>query len=354
MEYRHVVAEFFGQVWALHRAKFDEIKAVLQARASGVRLSDEEIRARVGSPRHAADHGIFDPEADAIFWAHPDGDFRAADGRQAAAPARGQVVAVVGIYGTIIPRASLMAESSGLASTERIAARVRAAVNDPAVSGIVLDIDSPGGAVLGAQELAAEIRAARKIKPVEAVANYQALSLAYWYASQASRLTASPSAQLGSIGVFAEHADISKALEAEGVNVTLISYGKNKTLGNPYEPLSDDARAELEKHVEEFGRAFESDVAKGRGVPVADVRAKFGQGLMFGAEEAVAVGLADEVGTLEDTLRRMSSRRREPAAAAAEGVGSEVRAAVEPAVQAGPTDAERAEMEAAAIRARTA
>lgn len=320
--YPNVARLLFGQPWAIERSKFEEIKAAFALRRAGQVLSEAEIRAVVGRRRdRPSDHGFYDPEADAIFWAGEDGVFRAANGEPAVEGR--QVIAVLGIYGTIVPRASLMAETSGLTSTERIAARLSAAVNNPAVRGIVLDVDSPGGNTFGAIELATKIREAREQKTVDAVANFQALSLAYWYASQASSLTASPSSLLGSIGVFAEHEDLSGMLEQEGRKVTLISYGENKTLGNPYEPLSDEALSHIQGLVDGIGQAFEADVAKGRKVGKDVVRKRYGQGLMFGAKEAVERGMADRVGTLEEAVRRVAGRKGDapPVAAAAPDAG---------------------------------
>lgn len=322
--YPRVASLFYGHPWALSESKYEEIRQVMEARRAGVRFTDEEIRFRVGArtaPR--PDYGIYDAESDVLAWAREDGAFRAADG--ATVPAGRQVLAIVGIYGTIVPRGSAMAETSGLTSTERLSARVRAAVADPAVKGILLDMDTPGGQVAGGMEFAAELRAAREAKPLWAVANYQALSLGYWFASQASQIIASPSSLLGSIGVLAEHEDRSAEGEKMGVQRKVFRYGKNKALVNDAEPLSDDAAEEIQKHVDAFGRAFETDVAKGRGISVDVVRSQFGQGLVFGAKEAVERGLADSVGTLDDTMRRMMRKRMPDGKGQAERAAAEAR-----------------------------
>src|SRR6185436_11581735 len=109
-------------------------------------------------------------------------------------------------------------------------------------------------------------------------------------------------------GVYAAHVDLSKAYEAMGEAWTLVSYGKNKTLGNPFEPLSEEGRGELQARVNEYGQMFDRAVGKGRGVSVEDVRKRFGQGLVFGAKDAVDRGMADRTGTLEETVRRAAGR----------------------------------------------
>src|SRR6185437_9514651 len=96
--------------------------------------------------------------------------------------------------------------------------------------------------------------------------------------------------------------DTSKADEMEGLKFTLISYGANKTQGNSYEPLSDAARQDMQQLVDHYGTMFEKAVARGRKVKLEDVQNKFGQGRMFNAKDAVRLGLADSIGTLDDAL----------------------------------------------------
>jgi signal peptide peptidase SppA len=307
--YDRVLSYFYGQVWAIDRGAFRQIEAILLERASGARLSDDEIRQRIGAGRPA--FGLYDIEADSMLWA-------AADGTPPANAQR-QVVSVIGVYGPIVHRAGLMTQSSGLTSAESVQARVRAAAADPGVRAIVLDVDSPGGVVHGLTELAAEVRSARAVKPVAAVANARALSAAYWVLSQATpgAAYATPSALVGSIGVFVEHEDHSEEDARVGVKKTLIKYGENKALGGPHEPLSDEARAEIERQVEAFGRMFEADVAKGRGVSAKMVAKDFGKGSTFTAEDGVERGLVDAVLPLDEVLRKMAGRKGAPAVAAA-------------------------------------
>ena len=101
-------------------------------------------------------------------------------------------------------------------------------------------------------------------------------------------------------------------LEREGVKVNFISAGKHKVEGNPYEPLTDEARGAIQARVDEYYSMFVSAVAKGRGVKPADVRGGFGEGRTVGAREAVSLGMADSVATLDETIARMSrgARRR--------------------------------------------
>lgn len=211
-------------------------------------------------------------------------------------------VAIVPVRGVLEARLSAMDELwFGGVSAEGVRARVAAAVADTSVRAIVLDVDSPGGDVRGMQETAAAIREARAIKPVVAIANTLMASAAYWIASAATKIVAMPSAEVGSIGVYTVHEDWSKYLEEAGISVSLISAGDGKTAGNMYEPLSDEARADLERRVSAYYAAFVADVAEGRGVDAKAVRGEW-KAKLYGASEAKKTGLVDQVGDMAAAL----------------------------------------------------
>jgi len=302
MKYEHVIAEVFRKPWAILPEKFRAISELILLRASGEKLSETEIRERLAL--HAA-----------------------------ARPASGNygAVAVIPIYGVISRRVNLMSQISGGTSTEKLTAQFRQALGDASVKAIVFDVDSPGGGVEGVPELAEEILKGRAQKKIVAVANSMAASAAYWLASAANELVVTPSGEVGSIGVFAEHEDISKALEDAGVKVSLISAGKYKTEGNPYEPLSEEARAELQSKVDAFYEMFVKSVARGRGVAQSAVRAGFGEGRLVLAQDAVKGRMADRVATLDETLARLGAGPAPRRMAAAGGAG---------AIGAGPMDPE--------------
>lgn len=275
------ILEFIHETcWAILPTKLAAIVEVAQRHAAGERLAPE-IVAEIAA---------------------------AANGRQAP-QARG-TVAVLPIVGTIIPRGDMLAESSGAVSTQRIAANLRAALADPGVSAIVLDVDSPGGSVFGVAELADEIYRARAVKPVVAVADYLAASAGYYLASAASELWVAPTGEVGSIGVFAMHADYSRAVDQKGITVSLISAGKYKTEGSPYAPLGEEARAAMQARVDDYYGAFVKAVARHRDTSAADVRGGFGEGRVVGAAEAVKLGMADHIGTLEDAIARAAKLAR--------------------------------------------
>lgn len=266
--YDHIVRAVFARPWALHPAKLEAIKAILAMRANGTPISAEEV-------------------AEIVAAAGP----RRSNGREAGS------VGVLPLQGVIMPRAGLLAQSSGAVSLEQWMKDFRSMVADPDIGSILLDIDSPGGDVTGITEASAEIRAAREEKPVHAIANSMAASAGYWLASQASTVAVTPSGWVGSIGVYSAHEDLSGFMEQEGIKTTLISAGKYKVEGNPFEPLSDEARAHIQEQVDDYYGMFVGDVAKGRGVPAAVVRKQYGEGRMLLAKPAKEAGMVDSIDT---------------------------------------------------------
>jgi ClpP class serine protease len=122
--------------------------------------------------------------------------------------------------------------------------------------------------------------------------------------AQASEFYVTPSGQVGSIGVFSAHEDISALQEKEGRKISLISAGKYKVEGNPFEPLGEEAKAETQRVVNSYYDMFLGAVAKGRGVPLDNVRKGFGQGRMVLPKEAVAEGMVNDVATFDEALSR--------------------------------------------------
>lgn len=293
--YSHILHAVREQPWAIRPEKLATILDLLRFRAEGGRLSAEEIAERIGAARHQA------------------------------RPAAGSV-AVIPVFGVIVQRASMLAQSSGAQGTEQIAAAFNQAVSDPNVGAIVLQVDSPGGGVYGVAELADTIFKARGSKPIVAIADSQAASAAYWIASAAESLSVTPGGELGSIGVYTAHEDLSRMADAMGVTVSLISAGTYKTEGNPFEPLGDEARAAIQARVDDYYGLFTSAVAKGRGVKLGDVRGGFGEGRMVGAQQAVKLGMADHVETMDQLLARLTGQRSARNTQRADGASPEIAA----------------------------
>ena len=285
----HLIREFHSTPWAVLPGTLAMMQAILGRWASGVKLSDAEIAAAIGqAPAEAAAR------------------------RNREQSAGGGSIAVLPVFGLISHRATMVSDvSTGInTSTETLGQRIKDAVNDQAIGAIVLDIDSPGGSVYGVAELADQIYAARESKPVIASVNSLSASAAYWIASAASEIVITPGGEAGSIGVYAAHKDMSAQLEQAGVKVTLISAGQYKTEGNPFEPLSDEAREAIQASVNQYYNAFTAGVARNRGVKHNAVLTGYGQGRTLGAEQAIREGLADRIGTFADVIDGLRSNTK--------------------------------------------
>jgi signal peptide peptidase SppA len=219
-------------------------------------------------------------------------------------------IAVIPVAGTIVQRAGVMTDWCGGTSTQQVSAALADAMRDETVGQILMEFDSPGGSVYGVSELADEIFEARKTKPIVGVANSLSASASYWLMSQCSESYVTPGGEVGSIGVWMAHEDWSKAMADAGVATTMISAGKFKVEGNPYEPLGEDARAFMQSRVDEYYGAFVKSVARGRGCAVQQVRDGMGQGRVIGADAASAQGMVDGVMTVAGVIRKMQRDAR--------------------------------------------
>ena len=285
--YPHVVRYVRDTPWAVQPQVLATITELLAFRAGGGRLTRTEIEARLGVSAAAPGNG-------------------GQVGRASAG-----AVAVIPLHGVVVPRAGMFDDVSGLTSLDRFGARFREAMNDERVGSILLHIDSPGGVVDGVPEMAAEIMDARGVKPVVAIADAMAASAAYWIAVAADELVVTPSGEVGSIGVFSSHVDWSGFEEMQGIKTTLIAAGKYKVEANPFEPLSDDARAAIQARVDDYYGMFVKGVATARGRKASEVRGGFGEGRVVGARDAVAMGMADRVADFRQTVTAMASGRRQ-------------------------------------------
>jgi len=209
-------------------------------------------------------------------------------------------VAVVPVVGTLVRRAGPIEAASGLTSYAELETEILDAATDPAARAILLDVDSPGGEAAGVFDLTDLVFEARSLKPVWAVANEEAFSGAYAIASAAERVVVPRTGGVGSIGVVAVHVDRSARDAMEGHRYTTVFAGAAKNDFNPHEPLADGARSRLQAEVDRVYGIFAETVARNRSLGVEAVRATEAE-VFFGAD-AVAAGLADEVGTMREAL----------------------------------------------------
>ncbi len=204
-------------------------------------------------------------------------------------------IAVIEISGVLIHRGGWIGQSSGQTSYEGIAAQIEAAAADPAIRGLALEIDSFGGEVAGVFDLADRIRAIRGSKPVWAFVAEHAFSAGYALASQADRILLPRTGALGSIGVVVLHADMSGQLDQDGVLVTLVHSGQHKVDGNPYQPLPEAVRDDIQREIDVLRFLFAETVAAGRAGRLSHEAALATEAATYRGVDAVAVGLADEV-----------------------------------------------------------
>lgn len=205
-------------------------------------------------------------------------------------------IAIMAITGPIMRYADIFSEISGATSVQALARDFNRVVKDPAVNGIVLSIDSPGGEVNGIQEFAAMVYAARGQKPITAYVGDLGASAAYWIASAADEVIVAPTSLVGSIGVVAAVRDPSKT------NAKDIEFVSSQSPKKRADPTTESGRTQLQTIVDDIAAVFVASVALHRGISEAKVVADYGQGGVFVGRAAVAAGLADRLGSFEQVL----------------------------------------------------
>lgn len=216
-------------------------------------------------------------------------------------------VAIIEANGALFKRANLMDAMSGATSYEIMRRDLQVAIEDPKVKAVLFSIDSPGGEVTGAGELARAIFDARGTKPIAAYVAGSGASAAYWIASAVDpgRITIDPTAMLGSIGVQMTVKDTSAADEKRGVK-TYRFVSSQSPLKNA-DPAGEEGEAQIKAAVDATAAVFIADVARNRGVATETVLKDFGRGGIFVGQAAVDAGLADRIGTFESVLAELAA-----------------------------------------------
>lgn len=252
------------------------------------------------SPEHAA--GIWQASRLLDFKAHmaePPKPLAAVEMLQAA---NGKSVAVVKLTGM------LMKGQSSMGGTSTIQARrdIRQAAANPDVSAILLAVDSPGGTVAGTSDLADEVKAAGKSKPVWAHVEDLCASAAYFVASQASRITVnSRTALIGSIGTMQVVRDYSGMDAKNGIRTLLFATGPLKGLGTPGVPVTEDQAAHMQQLIDAAQVPFDQAVKNGRHLTQKELEA-VRTGGVFIAQDAMDKKLVDAIQPLSKTLAELS------------------------------------------------
>ena len=192
------------------------------------------------------------------------------------------VIPVVGVIGKSL---SPLEKMMGAVDVNDLSEAVDAFAANPDVQKIALQVSSPGGTVTGVEELANKVRAIGK--PTLAYTDSEMASAAYWIASAADRVVSSPSATVGSVGVYIAIPDYSAAAEMAGIKMVVIKSGKFKGAGIEGTSLDEGQLANLQESVDTIHAEFKAAVNMKRKM----VKAEAMEGQTFSGKQAAAQGL---------------------------------------------------------------
>ncbi|MGE3467654.1 MAG: S49 family peptidase [Pyrinomonadaceae bacterium] len=209
-------------------------------------------------------------------------------------------VAIIPVDGPIFRYANLFTWFSGGSSVDVLAKDFNAALENSSVHAIMFEINSPGGEVTGINEFTEMIFNARSKKPMTARVGGYGCSAAYWIASACGDIVCDDTAQLGSIGVMAVYTDDRKMLEAEGLEEIEFISSQSPYKNSP--PWTDEGKKRIQARIDALAQVFVEKIARNRDVSVETVLKDFGQGDVFVGQAAIDAGLADCLGSFEDTL----------------------------------------------------
>ena len=180
--------------------------------------------------------------------------------------------------------------------------------HNPNVRGIVLRIDSPGGAVAPAQEIYNEIMKLKADhKTVYASMGTVAASGGYYIACAANYVLANPGTLTGSIAAVMAFSNIEELADKIGVKPIIIKSGKYKDVGSPLRGMKLEERKLLQSVVDDVHQQFVQAVAKGRGLPVSEVN-EIADGRIMTGQQALTLKLVDEMGGLEKTIELLAKK----------------------------------------------
>lgn len=212
---------------------------------------------------------------------------------------------VISVTGPIFPRGNMLTRNSGATSLKSVESEFWAFLDEPAVDRIVLMMGTPGGDATGIQAFAELVYEARQVKPIIAVAQDMAASAGLWIASAATEVVANPTAFLGSLGV------VMTAWRSQS-DPDRIQFVSSQSPLKREDPSSDTGRARTQALVDAVAQVFVETVARNRGLDVETVLSDFGRGGLLVGADAVRVGMADRLGTLEQVIAGSSGDRGNP------------------------------------------
>ncbi len=180
--------------------------------------------------------------------------------------------------------------------------------DDDSIKAILLRINSPGGAVVPAQEVYGEIRRIRREKHKVIVASMGSVAASggYYIASAADKIIANPGTITGSIGVILELANIEGLMDKVGIKNVVIKSGKYKDIGSIFRSMTDEERKLLQDVINDTYNQFVEAVSEGRGLPKEKIL-PIADGRIFTGRQAKQLGLVDDLGGLEDAIKVASN-----------------------------------------------
>ncbi|MDG4811925.1 S49 family peptidase [Hydrogenovibrio sp. 3SP14C1] len=214
-------------------------------------------------------------------------------------------IGVIDISGPMVNRPIRGFCSSGPASYQDIKEDFDELMVDDNIKTIVLRCDSPGGSASGVMDLSDHIFHSRGQKKIIAIVDDMAYSAMYAIASACDEIYVSRTSGVGSIGVVTYHIDQSEFDKKIGVKVEFIYAGDKKVAGNPHEPLSDQARTDMQTEIDRLYDIFVSTVARNRNMDEQKVRET--QAGCFYGDTSISVGLADKLGTFSEVIGNLVS-----------------------------------------------
>lgn len=215
-------------------------------------------------------------------------------------------IAVLSLRGTLTPKGSNVDALSGLVGYDALTEALTGLAADASVRGVILAMDSPGGAVMGVSDAAGAVQALAAVKPVYAVADHVVASAAYWTVAHAHQIFVAQDGFVGSIGTIIVREDATAADAQAGRAFTFISNMDRKSDGSAHKPLDADELAASQKIIDQADALFLGGVATARGARGVTVRALEAlNGELLMGQAAVAAHLADAVGTVDDAIAAM-------------------------------------------------
>jgi len=180
-------------------------------------------------------------------------------------------------------------------SADSIIEEIEKAQKDPKIKGVLLNVNSPGGAVPPSIEIAYAIKELKKHKPVIAYASGIMASGSYYASIYANKIIANPGSIVGSIGVIMQSVNAEELLDTIGVKPQTVKQGTYKEAGTPTREWTPQERAELETLTKDTYDLFVKDVATARGLDI-NASKSYADAHIFASQRAKSVGLIDEVG----------------------------------------------------------